>query len=98
MAVGGRKSIFSMLTYKIRFVFGCNNRTVPKYISVILSEGLLQAVANEHFAGDNDQGNHILIDYYGGCHGNKCLAILTNNEECHFRAVQRVWVKLFLLL
>jgi len=29
-----------------------------------------------------------LIDYYGGCHGIAglylCLAILTNNEECHF--------------
>ena len=28
------------------------------------------------------------IDYYGGCHGISgkylCLAILTNNEECHF--------------
>ena len=33
----------------------------------------------EHFAGDYD---------YGGCHGISrkylCLAILTNNEECHF--------------
>ena len=30
----------------------------------------------------------MLIDYYGGCHGNSgkylCLAILTNNEECQF--------------
>ena len=43
----------------------------------------------EHFAGDNDHGNHeFLIHYYGGCHGNSgkylCLAILTNNEECQF--------------
>ena len=30
--VGGRKSILSMLTYRslFCFVFGCNNRTVPK--------------------------------------------------------------------
>ena len=27
-------------------------------MSVILSEGLLQAEAVEHFAGDNDHGNH----------------------------------------
>ena len=30
----------------------------------------------------------INFDYYGGCHGISgkylCLAILTNNEECHF--------------
>ena len=45
-----------MLTYR---TFVCNNRTVPKYrVSVIFSEGLLQAEAMEHFAGDNDHGNH----------------------------------------
>ena len=27
-------------------------------ILIILSEGLLQAEAMEHFAGDNDHGNH----------------------------------------
>ena len=48
-----------MLTYRTLFCFGRNNRTVPKWhISVILSEGLLQAEAVEHFAGDNDHGNH----------------------------------------
>jgi len=41
--------------------FSCNNRTVPKQcISVILSEGLLQAEAMEHFAGDNNHGNYEL--------------------------------------
>ena len=74
----------------LRFVFVCDNRTVPKQrVSVIQSEGLLQAEAMEHIAGDNDHGNHeFVIDYYGGCHGISvkylCLAILTNNEECHF--------------
>ena len=52
----------------------------------MLSEGLLQAEVVEHFAGDNDHGNHEF--YNGGCHGNSgkysCLAILTNNEKCHF--------------
>ena len=43
-----------MLTYRTLFCFGRNNRTVPK---VILSEGLLQAEAVEHFVGDNDHGN-----------------------------------------
>ena len=43
----------------------------------------------EDFAGDNDHGNHeFVIDYNGGCHGNSGkylrLAILTNNEKCHF--------------
>ena len=59
-AFRGRKSIFPMLTLLgLCFVFGCNNRTVPKQrISVILSEGLLQAETMEHFAGDNDHGNH----------------------------------------
>ena len=48
-----------MLTYRTLFCFGRNKRTVPKWrISVILSEGLLQAEAVEHFAGDNDHGNH----------------------------------------
>ena len=58
-------------------------------ISVILSEGLLQAEAVEHFAGDNDHGNRgFFFDYNGGRHGNSGkylrLAILTNNEKCHF--------------
>ena len=48
-----------MLTYRTLFCFGHNNRTVPKErISVLLSEGLLQAEAVEHLAGDNDHGNH----------------------------------------
>ena len=49
-----------MLTYTgLCFVFGCNNRTVLKLrISVILAEGVLQAEAMEHFAGDNDHGNN----------------------------------------
>ena len=48
-----------MLTYRTLFCFGRNNRTVPKLrISVILSEGLLQAEIVENFAGDNDHGNH----------------------------------------
>ena len=48
-----------MLTCRTLFCFGGNNRIVPKYrISVILSEGLLQAEVVEHFAGDNDHGNH----------------------------------------
>ena len=56
--VGGRRSIYSMLTYRTLFCFGRNNQTVPKLrISVILSEGLLQAEAVENFAGDNDHGN-----------------------------------------
>ena len=43
----------------------------------------------EHFASDSDHGNHnFFFNYYGGCHGISgkymCLAILTNNEECHF--------------
>ena len=29
-AVGGRRSIYSMLTYRTMFCFGHNNRTVPK--------------------------------------------------------------------
>ena len=29
-AVGGRRSIYSMLTYRTLFCFGRNNRTVPK--------------------------------------------------------------------
>ena len=34
-------------------------RTVHKWrVSVVLSEGLLQAETVEHFAGDNDHGNH----------------------------------------
>ena len=53
-----------------------------------MSEGLLQAEAVEHFADENGHGNHELIDYYDGCHGNSgkylCLAILTNNEGCQF--------------
>ena len=48
-----------MLTNMTFFCFGRNNRTVPKQrISVILSEGLLQTEAVEHFAGDNDHGNY----------------------------------------
>ena len=50
-----------MLTYRTLFCFGRNNRTVPKQrISVIFSEGLIQAEAVEHFACDNDNGNHEL--------------------------------------
>ena len=53
----GRKSTFSMLTY--RTFLNCNNRTVPKWrFSDILSEGSLQAEASEHFAVKNYQRNH----------------------------------------
>ena len=45
----------------------------------------------EHFAGDNAHGNHeLVVEWWlnGGCHGNAglylCLAIMTNNEKCHF--------------
>ena len=51
-----------MLTYMtLCFVFICNNRTVPKFrISVVLSEGLLQAEAMEHFC--YDYVHYVLIE------------------------------------
>ena len=41
---------------------------------------------------------NILIDYYGGCHGISgkylCLAILTNNEECHI-SCSTTWTNVY---
>ena len=52
-----------MLTYRtLCFVFICNNRTVPKFrLSVILSEGLLQAEAMAHFCYD-----YVHLDNFSG--------------------------------
>ena len=57
--IGGRKSIFSMLTYRTSFFVVVIIELFQLIISVILSEGLLQAEAVEHFAGDNSHGNHV---------------------------------------
>ena len=55
--LGARRSYSPCYRIGLCFVFGCNNRTVPN-LCFPLSEGLLQAEAVEHFAGDNDHGNH----------------------------------------
>ena len=57
-AVGGRGSIYSMLTYRTLFLAVIIELFRNSVGSVILSEGLLQAQAVEHFAGDNDHRNH----------------------------------------
>ena len=90
---GGRKSIFSILTYSTLFCFcsqkGCFSYKVRRIITS-RSNGTL-------CRWQWSRKSWTLIDYYGGCHGISgkylCLAILTNNEECHFRAVQPVWGK-----
>ena len=48
-----------MLTYRTSFGFWLlQSNGSSLTISVILSEGLFQAEAVEHFDGDNDHGNH----------------------------------------
>ena len=42
--VGGRKSIFSMLKDSTYFVFGCNNRVVPKLCCFIFQRIITSTV------------------------------------------------------
>ena len=84
-AVGGRKTVFSVLTYRTLFFVVVIIELFQKGVfQCYCPEGLLQAEAMEHFAGDNDHENHMVVAMALAASTVLCLAILTNNEECYF--------------
>ena len=59
MAVGAGGPYSPCYHIGLCFVFGRNKFwSVFSFWAVILFDGLLQAEAMEHFAGDSDHGNH----------------------------------------